>query len=167
MINICYMVFQLVEDYLQNKIINCMKFKISSITICCIVALLSCTKQVTISPIAWDKNLLVGTGTYGNSSKLWELDSSVVNGKTLTLTTFQKQYVLKLNSDSTWSDSDGFHGIWSLTQLDKITITTSNFIVGGSKSSIDYAIDSISSTHLAFSYHDTTAAITNFYHITY
>lgn len=85
-----------------------------------VVFLPSCTKQTIVTPIAFQKQLLSGTGSFQSTSKRWDLDSMTINGKDTTLTKLQRLYFEKYETNGKYSDYDFKTGTWDITIIDKL-----------------------------------------------
>ncbi len=96
------------------------------IGICIIVISFSCAKESIITDGDFQKNLLAGTGNYQNTSHVWRLDSLIVSGTAVKLTTIQKTYTKTFNRVGSYIDSDGYAGIWEMATSNKLDITTTN-----------------------------------------
>jgi len=87
------------------------------ITIC---SIMSCTKSATTSPLQFQKELLAGTGKFQNTQKIWQLDSTKINGANFPLTPSQKEFKKTFTFDGGYSDTDNNMGRWEINSLNKL-----------------------------------------------
>ena len=119
--DISILAFFIQEDYL-----NKMKFKNTILLIILfssIALTIGCSKTVTKTPLEFQRELLAGSGTYLNTQRTWQLDSTRINGINSVLTTVQKNYKKTFTFDSKYSDTDNNSGKWEITTLDKLKQT--------------------------------------------
>lgn len=90
------------------------------ISVCTIV---SCSKTDIIPPLQFQKQLLAGTGTYENTQRTWQLDSTKIDGANLPLSIAQKNYKKTFTFDGGYNDSDNNTGKWEITTLNKLKQT--------------------------------------------
>jgi hypothetical protein len=90
------------------------------ISVCAIV---SCSKTDIVPPLQFQKQLLAGTGTYENTQRTWQLDSTKIDGANLPLSISQKNYKKTFTFDGGYSDSDNNTGKWEITTLNKLKQT--------------------------------------------
>jgi hypothetical protein len=86
--------------------------------------MISCSKQVVIDEIDFQRHLVGGTGSFQNTFKVWKLDSLAIDGKAFPLTVNQKKYTKKFYHSGAYIDSDGFSGTWEITELNNLTHQT-------------------------------------------
>ena len=130
------------EDYLnkmkvKNTILLILLF--SSITI-----IIGCSKTVAKTPLEFQKELLGGSGTYLNTQRTWQLDSTRINGINTVLSTVQKNYKKTFTFDSKYSDTDNNSGKWEIATLNKLK-QTYIYQFSNKQDSITYDIVSINS----------------------
>jgi hypothetical protein len=114
--------------YSQKNYLSKMKKSIFYITL--LIILISCNKSDFLSPVAFQKFLLAGTGNYKNTQHVWFLDSLVYNGVPYKLTTAQKQYNRTYLSNGTFYDSDGYTGKWDISNLNELNTYFKNSLTG-------------------------------------
>ncbi len=142
------MVYFIQEDYLnkmkvKNIILLIMLFSSIAVTI-------ACSKTVPKTPLEFQKELLAGSGTYLNTERTWQLDSTKINGVNSVLTTVQKNYKKTFTFDSKYSDTDNNIGKWEISTLNKLKQT--NVYQSSSKQdSTTYDIVSINSAQMSLS----------------
>ena len=88
-----------------------------------ISTIISCAKTDIIPPLQFQKQLLAGTGTYENTQRTWQLDSTKIDGANLPLSISQKNYKKTFTFDGSYSDSDNNSGKWEITTLNKLKQT--------------------------------------------
>jgi hypothetical protein len=88
-----------------------------------IITILSCAKTDIIPPLQFQKNLLAGTGTFENTQRTWQLDSTKIDGANLPLSIAQKNYKKTFTFDGGYSDTDNNTGKWEITTLNKLKLT--------------------------------------------
>ena len=71
----------------------------------------------------FQKNLLAGTGTFENTQRTWQLDSTKIDGANLPLSIAQKNYKKTFTFDGGYSDTDNNTGKWEITTLNKLKLT--------------------------------------------
>ena len=128
-----------------------------------ILILVSCTKTEIIPPIELQKQLLAGTGSYQNTQHTWQLDSTKIDGASITLTPSQKSYKKTFRFDGGYSDSDNFIGKWEIATLNKLKQTVI-YQLTGKQDSIVFDIISINTAQLNLSL-KTSNGKTVFYHL--
>jgi len=142
------LVYFIQEDYLnkmkvKNIILLIMLFSSIAVTI-------ACSKTVPKTPLEFQKELLAGSGTYLNTERTWQLDSTKINGVNSVLTTVQKNYKKTFTFDSKYSDTDNNIGKWEISTLNKLKQT--NVYQSSSKQdSTTYDIVSINSAQMSLS----------------
>jgi len=120
-IDILILVFIIHENYLNNMNL---KLTILYITlIISIITIVSCAKTDIIPPLQFQKQLLAGNGTYENTQRTWQLDSTKIDGANLPLSISQKNYKKTFTFDGGYSDSDNNTGKWEITTLNKLKQT--------------------------------------------
>jgi hypothetical protein len=87
-----------------------------------------CTKTDTIllDELGFSKNLLAGSGTDNNFQKVWKLDSLIVNGSGVLLTSAQLKYYKTFNWDGIYLDFDGNEGKWDMASNTSLEIEITN-----------------------------------------
>lgn len=96
------------------------KIILSIFLVTTICSIMSCTKSATISPLQFQKELLAGTGKFQNTQKIWQLDSTKINGTNFPLTPTQKEYKKTFSFDGGYSDTDNNMGKWEINSLNKL-----------------------------------------------
>ena len=115
-----------------------------------IAVTIACSKTVPKTPLEFQKELLAGSGTYLNTERTWQLDSTKINGVNSVLTTVQKNYKKTFTFDSKYSDTDNNIGKWEISTLNKLKQT--NVYQSSSKQdSTTYDIVSINSAQMSLS----------------
>jgi len=88
-----------------------------------IITVISCSKTDIVPPLQFQKNLLAGTGTFENTQRIWQLDSTKIDGANLPLSIAQKNYKKTFTFDGGYSDTDNNTGKWEITTLNKLKLT--------------------------------------------
>ena len=130
-----------------------MKFKNSIlfiILLSSIVFTIGCSKTVSKTQLEFQKELLAGSGTYLNTERTWQLDSTKINGVNSVLTTVQKNYKKTFTFDSKYSDTDNNTGKWEIATLNKLK-QTYVYQFSSRQDSITYDIVSINSAQMSLS----------------
>ena len=130
-----------------------MKFKntiLFIILLSSIVITIGCSKTVSKTPLEFQKELLAGSGTYLNTERTWQLDSTKINGVNSILTTVQKNYKKTFTFDSKYSDTDNNTGKWEISTLNKLKQTYFYQLANKQDSTI-YDIVSINSAQMSLS----------------
>ena len=130
-----------------------MKFKntiLFIILLSSIVITIGCSKTVSKTPLEFQKELLAGSGTYLNTERTWQLDSTRINGVNSVLTTVQKNYKKTFTFDSKYSDTDNNTGKWEISTLNKLKQTYFYQLANKQDSTI-YDIVSINSAQMSLS----------------
>jgi hypothetical protein len=130
-----------------------MKFKLTNIhflliSIFCIIT--SCAKQEVITPLQFQKELLAGTGSIQNTQRVWQLDSTILDGINQNLSTVQKQYKKTFTHNGAYFDTDNNAGIWEMISLNKLKQTIPYLLNNRIDSSV-YEIISINAAKLKLS----------------
>ena len=142
------MVFFIQEDYLNKmKLKNSILF---IILLSSIILIIGCSKTVPKTPLEFQKELLAGSGTYLNTERIWQLDSTRINGVNSVLTTVQKNYKKTFTFDSKYSDTDNNNGKWEIATLNKLK-QTYVYQFSNKQDSITYDIVSINSAQMSLS----------------
>lgn len=115
-----------------------------------IILIIGCSKTVPKTPLEFQKELLAGSGTYLNTERTWQLDSTRINGVNSILTTVQKNYKKTFTFDSKYSDTDNNTGKWEIATLNKLK-QTYVYQFSNKQDSITYDIISINSAQLSLS----------------
>jgi hypothetical protein len=139
--------------FIQEDYLNKMKFKntIFFITLLSSITLtIGCSKTVEKTPLEFQKELLAGSGTYLNTQRTWQLDSTRINGVNSVLTPVQRNYKKTFTFDSKYSDTDNNTGKWEISTLNKLKqIYVYQF--SSKQDSITYDIVSINSAQMSLS----------------
>jgi hypothetical protein len=107
-------------------------------TVLIVLLFFSCAKETIITDSDFQKNILAGTGNYQNTSHVWRLDSLIISGAAVKLTTVEKNYTKTFNRLGSYIDSDGYVGTWEMTSSNKLDIITTNSLTNiKTKSSYD------------------------------
>jgi hypothetical protein len=88
-----------------------------------VVILTSCTKTDVTPPLEFQRQLLAGTGSFLNTQRVWQLDSTRLNGVNSELTPVQKNYKKTFTFDGGYSDTDNNTGKWEIITLNKLKQT--------------------------------------------
>jgi hypothetical protein len=111
---------------------------------------IGCSKTVPKTPLEFQKELLAGSGTYLNTERTWQLDSTKINGVNSVLTTVQKNYKKTFTFDSKYSDTDNNIGKWEISTLNKLK-QTYFYQFSNKQDSTIYDIVSINSAQMSLS----------------
>ena len=111
---------------------------------------IGCSKTVPKTPLEFQKELLAGSGTYLNTERTWQLDSTKINGVNSILTTVQKNYKKTFTFDSKYSDTDNNIGKWEISTLNKLK-QTYFYQFSNKQDSTIYDIVSINSAQMSLS----------------
>lgn len=130
-----------------------MKFKttilfITSVAI--IFSIVSCSKTDIVPPLQFQKQLLAGTGTYENTQRIWQLDSTKIDGANLPLSIAQKNYKKTFTFDGGYSDTDNNTGKWEINTLNKLKQTMIYQSIGKQDSTV-YDIISLNAAQMTLS----------------
>ena len=130
-----------------------MKFKttilfITSVAI--IFSIVSCSKTDIVPPLQFQKQLLAGTGTYENTQRTWQLDSTKIDGANLPLSIAQKNYKKTFTFDGGYSDTDKNTGKWEINTLNKLKQTMIYQSIGKQDSTV-YDIISLNAAQMTLS----------------
>lgn len=115
-----------------------------------ISTIISCAKTDIIPPLQFQKQLLAGTGTYENTQRTWQLDSTKIDGANLPLSISQKNYKKTFTFDGSYSDSDNNLGKWEITTLNKLKQTIIYQSIAKQDSSV-YDIISLNAAQMTLS----------------
>jgi hypothetical protein len=110
----------------------------------------SCTKQEVKEPLLFQKELLAGTGSVQNTQRVWQLDSTILDGINQNLTIMQKQYKKTFTYDGAYFDTDNNVGTWEMVSLNKLKQTIP-YVLNNRKDSSIYDIISINAAKLKLS----------------
>lgn len=122
----------------------------------------SCSKEVLVDEIDFQRHLVGGTGSFQNTFKVWKLDSIAVDGKGLALTTNQKKYTKKFYHSGAYIDSDGFSGTWEISALNALSHITSGTLAT-TKLTSKYEIAEVNSAQLNLKLLNTTTKYEYFF----
>ena len=88
----------------------------------------SCTKTETetLEEIDFYKSFLAGSGIGSELERVWLIDSLVVDGKGVPLTSYQLNYFQTYKSNGFYRDYDGYEGIWEMTSPVSLEIEITN-----------------------------------------
>jgi hypothetical protein len=111
---------------------------------------MGCSKTVPKTPLEFQKELLAGSGTYLNTQRIWQLDSTKINGVNRVLSSVQKNYKKTFTFDGKYSDTDNNNGKWEITTLNKLK-TTYVYQFSNKQDSITYDIISINAAQMSLS----------------
>jgi hypothetical protein len=111
---------------------------------------MGCSKTVPKTPLEFQKELLAGSGTYLNTQRIWQLDSTKINGVNSVLSSVQKNYKKTFTFDGKYSDTDNNNGKWEITTLNKLK-TTYVYQFSNKQDSITYDIISINAAQMSLS----------------
>jgi hypothetical protein len=139
--------------FIQEDYLNKMKFKNTLLLIILLSSILitiGCSKTVSKTPLEFQKELLAGSGTYLNTERTWQLDSTKINGVNSVLTTVQKNYKKTFTFDSKYSDTDNNIGKWEISTLNKLK-QTYFYQLTNKQDSTTYDIVSINSAQMSLS----------------
>ena len=117
------------------------------IALCIPILIFSCAKEAVTTNADFQKNLLAGTGNYQNTSNVWRLDSLTISGAPYKLSTIEKSYTKTFFRDGSYTDSDGYAGVWDMSTENKLDITTTN-IVNNVKTKNSYDIITLNAAQL-------------------
>lgn len=115
-----------------------------------ILIIIGCSKTVAKTPLEFQKELLAGSGTYLNTQRIWQLDSTKIDGVNSVLSTIQKNYKKTFTFDSKYSDTDDNSGKWEIATLNKLK-QTYFYQFSSKQDSITYDIVSINAAQLSLS----------------
>lgn len=115
-----------------------------------IVFTIGCSKTVPKTPLEFQKELLAGSGTYLNTQRIWQLDSTKINGVNSVLSSVQKNYKKTFTFDGKYSDTDNNNGKWEINTLNKLK-TTYVYQFSNKQDSITYDIISINAAQMSLS----------------
>ena len=134
-----------------------------------VILQMSCSKEVAVSDLDFQRHLVGGTGSFQNTFKIWKLDSISVDGKPLILTNNQKKYTKKFFHSGAYIDSDGFAGTWEITELNALKHITAGTTATSPKLTSTYEIIEVNSAQLNVKLLNTTPKyeyffiVSNFY----
>jgi len=121
-----------------------------------VILQVSCSKEVAVSDLDFQKHLVGGTGSFENTFKIWKLDSISVDGKVLPLTANQKKYTKKFFHSGAYIDSDGFAGTWEIGAINALKHITSGTLTTSSKITSTFEIIEVNSAQLNLKLLNTT-----------
>jgi hypothetical protein len=124
--------------------------------------MISCSKEVVVDEIDFQRQLVGGTGSFQNTFKVWKLDSLAIDGKAFPLTTNQKKYTKKFYHSGAYIDSDGFSGTWEIPELNSLSHVTSG-TQPTTKLTSKYEILEVNSAQLNLKLLNTTAKYEYFF----
>lgn len=122
----------------------------------------SCSKEVLVDEIDFQRHLVGGTGSFQNTFKVWKLDSMAVDGKGYTLSTNQKKYTKKFYHSGAYIDSDGFSGTWEISAINALSHITSGTLAT-TKLTSKYEIVEVNSAQLNLKLLNTTTKYEYFF----
>ncbi|MEI8141992.1 MAG: hypothetical protein WCG90_03890 [Chitinophagia bacterium] len=114
------------------------------------IVIVGCSKTLPKTPLEFQKELLAGSGTYLNTQRTWQLDSTRINGVNSVLTPVQRNYKKTFTFDSKYSDTDNNTGKWEISTLNKLK-QTYVYQFSSKQDSITYDIVSINSAQMSLS----------------
>jgi hypothetical protein len=112
--------------------------------------IVSCSKADIITPLQFQKNLLAGTGSYENTQRTWQLDSTKIDGANLALSIAQKNYKKTFTFDGGYSDTDNYSGKWEINTINKLKQTIIYQSIGKQDSTV-YDIISLNAAQMTLS----------------
>jgi hypothetical protein len=121
-----------------------------------VILQVSCSKEVAVSDLDFQRHLIGGTGSFQNTFKIWKLDSISMDGKVLPITANQKKYTKKFFHSGTYLDSDGFAGTWELSEINTLKHITSGTTATSPKITSTYEIIEVNSAQLSVKLLNTT-----------
>ncbi len=124
--------------------------------------MISCSKEVVVDEISFQRHLVGGTGSFQNTFKVWKLDSLAIDGKAFPLTTNQKKYTKKFYHSGAYTDSDGFSGTWEISELNSLSHVTAG-TQPTTKLTSKYEILEVNSAQLNLKLLNTTAKYEYFF----
>ena len=124
--------------------------------------MISCSKQVVIDEIDFQRHLVGGTGSFQNTFKVWKLDSLAIDGKAFPLTVNQKKYTKKFYHSGAYIDSDGYSGKWDIKNNNELITLFKNNITSTFVES-KWLIKDITSTKLIYQITNTDNSKYDFY----
>ena len=98
----------------------------------------------------FQKNLLAGTGSYENTQRTWQLDSTKIDGANLALSIAQKNYKKTFTFDGGYSDTDNYSGKWEINTINKLKQTIIYQSIGKQDSTV-YDIISLNAAQMTLS----------------
>lgn len=122
----------------------------------------SCSKEVLVEEIDFQRHLVGGTGNFQNTFKVWKLDSMAVDGKAYNLSTNQKKYTKKFYHSGAYIDSDGFSGTWEISAINALSHITSGTLPT-TKLTSKYEIVEVNSAQLNLKLLNTTTKYEYFF----
>ena len=138
--------------FIQEDYLNKMRLKhtISLMLFISMIVIVGCSKTLPKTPLEFQKELLSGSGTYLNTQRTWQLDSTRINGVNSVLTPVQRNYKKTFTFDSKYSDTDNNTGKWEISTLNKLK-QTYVYQFSSKQDSITYDIVSINSAQMSLS----------------
>jgi hypothetical protein len=121
-----------------------------------VILQVSCSKEVAVSDLDFQKHLVGGTGSFKNTFKVWKLDSLSLDGKKLLLSASQKKYTKKFFQSGAYEDSDGFKGTWEITALNALKHITAGIKDTSAPIICTYEIIEVNSAQLSIKLLNTT-----------
>jgi len=135
------------EDYLNKmRLKNTILFMLFS----SIIVIVGCSKTLPKTSLEFQKELLSGSGTYLNTQRTWQLDSTRINGVYSVLTTAQKNYKKTFTFDGKYIDTDNNTGKWEISTLNKLK-QTYVYQFSNKQDSTTYDIVAINSAQMSLS----------------
>lgn len=138
--------------FIQEDYLNKMRLKntILFMLFISMIVIVGCSKTLPKTPLEFQKELLAGSGTYLNTQRTWQLDSTRINGVNSVLTPVQRNYKKTFTFDSKYSDTDNNTGKWEISTLNKLK-QTYVYQFSSKQDSITYDIVSINSAQMSLS----------------
>ena len=142
----------------MNSFLFSTKFKLVTLVSILFIVMtqLGCSKEVAVSDLDFQKQLVGGTGSFQNTFKIWKLDSISVDGKGLVLTANQKKYTKKFFHSGAYMDSDGFAGTWEIGAINALKHITSGTLTTSPKITSNFEIIEVNAAQLNLKLLNTT-----------
>ena len=146
-IAILFLAYFIQEDYLNKmRLKNTILFML----FISMIVIVGCSKTLPKTPLEFQKELLAGSGTYLNTQRTWQLDSTRINGVNSVLTPVQRNYKKTFTFDSKYNDTDNNTGKWEISTLNKLK-QTYVYQFSNKQDSTTYDIVSINSAQMSLS----------------
>jgi hypothetical protein len=116
---------------MTSKTISCnfsFNSKMTLVILFFVLLLSGCTKTDTVilNDLDFYKSLLAGSETSTDFQKVWKLDSLIVNGLGIPLTSAQLKYYKTFKRNGIYLDFDGYGGKWDITSPTSLEIKITN-----------------------------------------